>query len=228
MSRWKDVWSKTVSVTFLKELFNIPNTMSVFRVLAAPLLAWLWLEQDWRVAGLVLGTIVGLTDQLDGYMARKLNQITDLGGLIDQLGDLVFESTCLLIGILTGHLWSGWLIIYLFREFTVVVIRSYVVGHGGALPSTMIGKVKSSCLQWAFFVLFLGEILIQPGRLPDSWHLVGISPGEMLIWVAVVWIFTGLVLSIISAVRYFKAFAEFYTRRLRQQSAAPAEGKDAS
>lgn len=216
-----------MSVTFAKELFNIPNTMSVFRVLAAPLLAWLWLGQDWRIAGLALGTVVGLTDQLDGYVARKLNQITELGGLIDQLGDLVFESTCLLIGIISGHLWAGWLIIYLFREFTVVVIRSYVVGHGGTLPSTMIGKVKSSCLQWAFFVLFLGSILMEPGRLPDSWHLVGVSPGQMLIFVAVAWIFIGLVLSLISAVMYSKAFAEFYTHRLQRRTVS-AENKDGS
>ena len=52
--------------------------MSLFRVVATPFLAVLWLGLDWRVAGLCLGTLVGITDQLDGYVARKLGQITDL------------------------------------------------------------------------------------------------------------------------------------------------------
>lgn len=188
--------------------------MSIFRVVAAPLLALFWLGFDWRVAGLALGTAVGITDQLDGYVARKLCQTTELGGLIDQLGDLIFEATCLVIGVVSGYLWSGWLIIYLLREFTVTVIRSYVTSNGGTLPSTMHGKVKSSCLQWAFFVFFLGGIVIQPGAVPDSWNMVGIAPGQLLIWVATGWIIAGLVIGIISAVIYFKAFAAFYSSRV--------------
>ena len=206
-----------MAASFSKVLFNVPNSMSVFRVLAAPLLAWFWLGMDWRIGGLVLGTVVGLTDQLDGYVARKLNQTTELGALIDQLGDLVFESTCLIIGVVSGYLWSGWLIIYLFREFVVNVIRSYVIGHGGALPSTMLGKVKSSCLQWGFFPLFLGGILLQPGRVPDTWRLVGISAGQILVWLVTGWIVAGLVLGIISAVMYFKAFTAFYVSRMNAQ-----------
>ncbi len=205
-----------MSASFVKVLFNVPNTMSVFRVLAAPLLAWFWIGMDWRIGGLVLGTLVGLTDQLDGYVARKLNQTTELGALIDQLGDLVFESTCLIIGIVSGYLWSGWIIIYLFREFVVTVVRSYVTGHGGTLPSTMLGKVKSSCLQWAFFPFFLGGIIIQPGVIPETWRLVGVSAGQMLIWIGTAWILGGIVLGIISAAVYFKAFVRFYMERQRE------------
>ncbi len=184
--------------------------MSLFRVVAAPFLAVLWVGLDWRIAGLCLGTLVGLTDQLDGYVARKLDQITELGAMIDQLGDLVFESTCILITILSGYLWSGWLVIYLFREFVITVVRSYVASHGGELPSSMLGKIKSSCIQWALFIMFLGGILVQPGVVPPQWHLVGVTPGQMLIWVASAWIVTGIVISYISAGIYLKAFITFY------------------
>jgi CDP-diacylglycerol--glycerol-3-phosphate 3-phosphatidyltransferase len=207
---------------FLKELFNIPNTMSVFRVVAAPLLAYFWLGLEWRVAGLILGAVVGITDQLDGYIARKLNQTTELGALIDQLGDLVFESVALIIGVVTGYLWSGWLVIYLFREFTVTVVRSYVLAGGGTLPSLMLGKIKSSCLQWAFFVFFLGGILIESVDLPESYNLVGISPGQALIWMGTAWIVAGLVVGIITAVIYFRVFVPFYLER--QDSAEKSGG----
>jgi CDP-diacylglycerol--glycerol-3-phosphate 3-phosphatidyltransferase len=171
-----------MALSFTKVLFNVPNTMSVFRVLTAPLLALFWLGLDWRIAALALGIVSGLTDQLDGYAARKLNQTTELGALIDQLGDLVFESICLLIGVLSGYLWSGLLIIYLFREFVVTVVRSYVIGHGGSLPSTMLGKVKSSCIQWAFIHIFLGGIFLMPGRIPSTMNLAGFSPGQLNVW----------------------------------------------
>ena len=195
---------------FLKELFNVPNTMSVFRVIAAPLLAFFWMGAEWRVTGLALGAVVGITDQLDGYVARKLNQTTELGALIDQLGDLVFESVCLIIGVVTGYLWTGWLVIYLFREFSVTVIRSYVLAKGGKLPSLMLGKIKSSCLQWAFFIFFLGGILIDPVKLPARYNMIGISPGQAMIWMSTAWIVAGIVIGIITAGIYFKVFVAFY------------------
>lgn len=203
---------------FLKELFNVPNTMSVFRVLAAPVLALFWMGLDWRIAGLALGIVVGITDQLDGYVARKLNQTTELGGMIDQLGDLVFESTCLIIGVIDGHLWTGWLILYLFREFTVTVVRSYMLANGGALPSLMLGKIKSSCLQWAFAIFFLGGILMDPVKLPERYNLVGVSPGQLMIWMSTMWIVAGIVIGFITAYIYFKTFIPFYVSRMDEQS----------
>ncbi|MBW2277269.1 MAG: CDP-alcohol phosphatidyltransferase family protein, partial [Deltaproteobacteria bacterium] len=73
---------------FIKDLLTVPNAMSIFRLLTAPLLAVFWLGLDWRVTGLIIGTLSGVTDLLDGIVARKLKQVTDLGALIDQLGDL--------------------------------------------------------------------------------------------------------------------------------------------
>ena len=191
--------------------------MSLFRVVAAPFLAVLWVGLDWRVAGLCLGTLIGITDQLDGYVARRLRQTTDLGALIDQLGDLVFESTCIIIALLSGYLWSGWLVIYLLREFTVTVIRSYVIGHGGELPSTTLGKVKSGCIQWAMFGIFLGGILSQPGVVPASWSMVGVSPGRMIIWLADAWIVAGIAVGIVGAAVYFRSFIQFYDSLRREE-----------
>jgi phosphatidylglycerophosphate synthase len=109
---------------FLKDLLNVPNSMSLFRLITAPLLAVFWLGLEWRITALVIGTLGGITDLFDGIVARKLKQVTELGALIDQLGDLIFESICFTIAVLTGEMWVGWLIIYLCREFTVTVIRT--------------------------------------------------------------------------------------------------------
>jgi CDP-diacylglycerol--glycerol-3-phosphate 3-phosphatidyltransferase len=198
---------------FVKDLLNVPNTMSLVRLMAAPTLAFFWFVMDMPVVSLIVGTAAGITDLFDGLIARKLGQVTDLGALIDQLGDLVFESCCLLLAVMLGELWSGWLIIYLFREFTVTVMRTYVQSHGGTLPSSTLGKAKSSLLQYAFFLLFLGVILLLPGRLPADWTLYGFGPGRALIWVALASIYAGFAISLFSGWTYLKAFARFYADR---------------
>jgi len=198
---------------FVKDLLNVPNAMSLARLVAAPSLAFFWFVMDMPVVSLIIGTAAGITDLFDGLIARKLDQVTDLGALIDQLGDLVFESCCLLLAVMLGELWSGWFIIYLFREFTVTVMRTYVQSRGGTLPSSTLGKAKSSLLQYAFFLLYLGIILQLPGRLPADWTLCGIGPGRALIWVALASLYTGFAISLISGWTYLKAFARFYADR---------------
>jgi cardiolipin synthase len=201
--------------SFSKDLATVPNMMSLFRIIAAPTLAFFWFALDMHVTALVIGTVAGVTDLFDGIVARKLNQITKLGSLIDQLGDLVFESCALLIAVMIGEFWMGWLIIYLFREFTVTVIRSYVHSQGGKMPSSNLGRAKSSLLQYAFFLMFLGAILVMPGVLPESWTLYGISPGRVLIWVSRASMITGITISLIAAWLYLKAFAKFYSEQLQ-------------
>jgi CDP-diacylglycerol--glycerol-3-phosphate 3-phosphatidyltransferase len=205
---------------FLHQLFNVPNALSLFRLAAAPLLGVFWFTLDLKVAALALGALAGITDLFDGIVARRLNQVTEIGALVDQVGDLVFESFCLLIGVLTGELWMGWLMIYLFREFMVTAMRSWVAGHGGTLPTSGLGKTKSSLLQYAFFAFFLGLILLQPGTLPGSWVLAGIHPGRLLIWLAMVAIVTGIGVSLLSGWKYTRAFVAFYTSRTSGPGAA--------
>lgn len=198
---------------FARQLFNVPNALSLFRLAAAPLLGVFWFTFDMKVTGLVLGALAGITDLFDGIIARKLKQETEIGALIDQVGDLVFESFCLLIAVLTGELWSGWLMIYLLREFTVTAMRSWVTGHGGAMPTSSLGKTKSSLLQYAFFSFFLGLILSQPGTLPDSWVLAGLHPGRLLTELARATIAVGVCVSVFSGFKYARAFVAFYDNR---------------
>jgi cardiolipin synthase (CMP-forming) len=198
---------------FKHDLLTVPNAMSLLRLAAAPTLAFFWFSLDMKAAALVIGTAAGVTDLFDGVVARRLHQVTDLGALIDQLGDLVFESCCLLIAVLTGELWMGFLILYLLREFTVTVMRTFVATRGGSLPSSTLGKAKSSLLQYAFFLFFLGAILVQPGALPDGYSLCGISPGRVLLWTATGSFSVGIFISYASGWHYLKGFSAFYADR---------------
>lgn len=199
---------------FFKDLLNVPNSMSLLRIIITPTIIFFWFALDMPITALILGTVAGITDLFDGIVARKFNQVTELGALIDQLGDLVFESTAMLVGVMIGEVWAGVMIIYLFREFTVTVIRTYVFGNGGKLPSSNLGKAKSSLIQYAFFLLFLGSILLRPGTLPEEWTICGIAPGRMMIWIALASLYTGIVVSLISGWTYLKSFARFYVDQI--------------
>lgn len=199
----------------LKDLLNIPNTLSLIRLFAAPMLAFIWFELERPITALIFGVVTGITDLFDGILARKLNQITDIGALIDQLGDLIFEAVCLFIGVLLTEFGMWILVVYLFREFTVSVIRTYVISHGGSLPSSWIGKAKSSLLQYGFFPFYLGVILLDPQHIDPAWTMVGISPGRMLIIIGKFSIFSGMFVSIYAAAQYIKAFAEFYAKQAK-------------
>jgi CDP-diacylglycerol--glycerol-3-phosphate 3-phosphatidyltransferase len=203
---------------FVKHLFNVPNTISILRLVTTPLVAVFWLGLDMPVTALIIGIFAGITDLFDGILARKLNQMTELGALIDQLGDLVFESSCLLIAVMSGGIWVGWLLIYLFREFTVTVIRTYVYSRGGQLPSSWIGKAKSACIQWALFLVFLGFILQRPGTVPADWQVAGITPGWLLVNGGMLSVITGISVGLLSGWHYLKAFAEFYGNTMERES----------
>ena len=208
---------------FFSQLMNVPNSMSLFRLLTAPLLVVFWVGLDMNVLALSIGTLGGITDLFDGWVARRLGQETEIGAVIDQLGDLMFESFCLLIGIVSGDLWVGWILLYLFREFTVTSMRSYVSARGGRLPSSPLGKTKSSLYQWAFFSLFLGAILQDPGVLPASWSVAGVRPGELLIGIATFAIGVGVLVGLISGASYARAFARFYAERAGGRGGASGE-----
>ena len=201
---------------FIKDLLNVPNSISIIRLLGTPLIAIFWLGLDMPKPGLAVGVIVGITDLFDGILARKLNQITEVGALLDQLGDLIFESISILTAVALGKIWSGWLIIYLFREFTVTVVRTWMYSNGGTLPSSWIGKAKSACIQWAFFLIFLGFILDRPGEIPATWSVAGLTPGWLLVHAGMISFITGLSVGLISAWQYLKAFAAFYVSKLEK------------
>lgn len=72
-----------------KEWFNVPNALTISRLLTTPLL-YVFVLQDWRLAFLIGFILIGLTDALDGFFARLLNQVTTFGKIMDTVADMAF------------------------------------------------------------------------------------------------------------------------------------------
>ena len=141
-----------------KSALNVPNTLSLIRVCLVPLfvLALIFMR-DMGIWGCIVPTVVyiltGLTDMLDGKIARKYNLVTDFGKFIDPLADkfMVLSSmiTILVWMLLRGETFLAivfvWVVlIILFRELGVTSLRLVVANKAGeVVAASMFGKLKT-------------------------------------------------------------------------------------
>lgn len=151
-------------------MLTIPNLISLVRLALIPVFLWLLVGRDDPLgAGLLLG-VIGSTDWVDGYLARRLNQVSEVGKILDPLADRIAMATALIAGLITGDLpsWFAWSLI--IRE-ALVAIGALVVallGHT-SLPVRRLGKLATLLLYAAV-----------------AWFLVGAEwdPALYLAWIA--------------------------------------------
>lgn len=185
--------------TFGRDLTSVPNLITLSRIVLL-LTATLSYFYGSKLLALVLAVSGGLSDYADGIVARRTGQVSRLGEILDQFGDLCFESLVLLAAISEGFLPAPVLFVYLFREFWVVSIRRYMAAMGENIASSLPGKLKSNFLCWGFLPTFLAI----------SGKLAVLEPFVTgLAWIG---IYGGLVLSYGSAVGYTRQFVAAYDR----------------
>jgi CDP-diacylglycerol--glycerol-3-phosphate 3-phosphatidyltransferase len=130
----------------VKEL-NLPNTLTIFRILALPFCAYALFknggeDDSWRIIAFTLFFIVGLSDILDGKIARSRNQITEFGKLLDPIADKAMLATASISASLLGML-SWWVTaIFLIREVAVTILRFAVIKKG-VIPASKGAKLKT-------------------------------------------------------------------------------------
>ena len=135
---------------------NIPNILTVSRIvmiaIAVALSAFCGPRveqmtatiQVFRIIVMGLAFLAGITDLLDGYLARKWNQITDFGALMDPLADKIFVASCMLIAV-EYRLMPSWIAIaVLAREFMVTGLRSLAAKKGIVISADKFGKLKTA------------------------------------------------------------------------------------
>lgn len=124
---------------------NLANIVTLFRIILIPVFMAFLLSRlplgDWLAV--VVFTIAALTDSVDGYIARKHNQITVFGQFLDPVADklLIFAALITLVG--QGRL-SAWLaMIIITREFAVSGLRLYAWANGKVIAASPLGKIKT-------------------------------------------------------------------------------------
>lgn len=125
---------------------NVPNLLTIIRIFLSPVflvfLNTATIPHHYMWA-LIIFTVASITDCVDGTLARKHNQITNLGKLLDPLADKML-TTAALLGFMKFGLCSIWvLMIVLTREFTVTGIRMIATVQNVVIPANVWGKIKT-------------------------------------------------------------------------------------
>lgn len=142
--------------------WNLPNILTLLRLLAAPGLAIMFLYftrpyADWFA--LLLFVSAAVTDWFDGYLARAWKQETKMGAMLDPIADkaMVVIALMILVGYSAEH-WTPWLVlpatVILFREVFVSGLREFLGDVAGTLKVTKLAKWKTTAQMIAIAVLF--------------------------------------------------------------------------
>lgn len=156
-------------------MLTIPTLLTLARLIVLPLLIWLILANHvWAALGLyILGAI---TDFLDGYLARKLGQVTPFGTFLDPIADKIYVCAMFIALVSTGQI-AGYglaaVIIILSREFLVAGLREYLGPKNVQLPVSTLAKWKTTAQ------LIATAFLLVAGAMPYADII-----GNGLLWIA--------------------------------------------
>jgi cardiolipin synthase (CMP-forming) len=170
------------------QIVNIPNLISFIRLAAIPVFWWLLLGADDVTAATILFAVIATTDWVDGYLARRLNQVTQLGKSLDPVADRLMIASAVVAGLITGIVPPIIGITLMVREIYMGIVVLFLVAR------------KRSVLE----VSWLGKLATFLVYSSIGWFYVAAIPfveglTEPLAWIAGI---TGLILYWITAMRY--------------------------
>jgi cardiolipin synthase len=140
-------------------ILTLPNLLSLLRLLGVPLFLWLILGPERDGLALLVLMFSGFTDWADGWLARKLNQTSRLGQLLDPAADRLYILATL-IGLTARDIVPLWLTVALILRDVMLVACVPVLrrmNYGPALPVHYLGKAATFNLLYAFPFLLLGD-----------------------------------------------------------------------
>jgi CDP-diacylglycerol--glycerol-3-phosphate 3-phosphatidyltransferase len=129
---------------------NLPNYLTLARILIVPLLvvvlltpvAEQWLGISGDAFAIAIFLVASFTDILDGHLARRRNQVSNLGKLLDPIADKLLVSAALIV-LVEKHLAPAWtVVVILGREFIITGLRSVAAAEGIIIQAQRIGKIK--------------------------------------------------------------------------------------
>jgi CDP-diacylglycerol--glycerol-3-phosphate 3-phosphatidyltransferase len=188
---------------------NLPNALTVLRIFLVPVLVVVLLTRARTDKGLFLGAaifgVAVLTDYLDGYFARRRNQVTKLGILLDPIADKLLTAAAFLSLVEMDAVPAWMVMIILGRELAVTGLRNVAAGWGHLIPASGLGKGKMVAQVVAIFLLLFSRRfpLLRP-------------PAMAVLWLVVI-------LAVVSGIDYFRSFwREVYRATPRPAPPPPA------
>ena len=176
----------------MKEILSNPNTLTLFRIAAVPLIVILLLFPGklFAFVAAVLFSFAAITDFLDGFFARRKGLVSTFGKVMDPLADKLLVSATFIM--LASLAWiPGWIVcIIIGRELAVTGLRNIAAQQGQEISSSRLGKYKTG-----FQIAAIIPLLIHYQYLTIDFHAIG----TVFLWVA-------LAMTLLSGADYFIKF----------------------
>jgi CDP-diacylglycerol--glycerol-3-phosphate 3-phosphatidyltransferase len=193
---------------------NLPNAITLGRIFLVPLLVVVLLTEfeGRQIAGIrkeLIGAAIfglaSLTDWLDGYLARRRQQITTLGQLMDPLADKLL-ITAALVSLVQMDLAPAWLVaVILGREFAITVLRSIAHSRGVVIAASPLGKLKMVAEVVAILALILGQDHLQ------RFFVLG----TIALWMA-------MLTAVVSGLDYYRRFSHVLAQGGKPEASVPS------
>jgi CDP-diacylglycerol--glycerol-3-phosphate 3-phosphatidyltransferase len=170
---------------------NAPNFITIIRILSVPVLIVVLLSQfkGNKLIAFAIFLIAALTDMLDGIWARRKNQITTLGKLLDPIADKLLVASALICLVELGTVASWMAIILIGRGIAVTGLRAIASSQGHHIQASRLGKIKMWVEATAISLLILGKNIL----------------GQFY-FLALVGLWLAIAVSLISGAKYFLKF----------------------
>lgn len=139
-----------------KQILTIPNLLSLFRILLIPLILWLYIGLNEYYWTIVVIAISGLSDVIDGFIARRFNQVSDFGKALDPIADKLTQGS-LILCLTTRYPWMiALIIIFILKEVVMSIMGLIILKKDNSMNSAKWhGKVATAFLYISLCVLIL-------------------------------------------------------------------------
>ncbi|MET4002628.1 MULTISPECIES: CDP-alcohol phosphatidyltransferase family protein [Arthrobacter] len=192
-------------------ILTIPNLITVVRFLGTPLFVWLVLAREEYGWGVFVLAMMGCTDWIDGYVARKLHQTSQLGRIMDPLADRV-ALVAVTITLVLADILPLWLLLLLvIPDVVLLAVTLYFFRGDADLKVTMLGKTRTAALMVGTPMLLLAKALDSEFTFVLAWLIL----------------FAGMVMHVIAFSRYMVAVVSKH-RELHHPADAQGDGSHAS
>ena len=142
----------------------------------------------------VLFVIASLTDFLDGHLARKRNEVTDFGKVMDAIADKILVNGLLIVLAADGYLPVVIPVVIITRDTFVDSIKMAAGNKGHAVGASILGKIKTCCMMFGLSFMLISNL---------PFELVGVRVSDALIIIATI-------LSVVSGVQYYNSYKDVF------------------
>lgn len=211
--------SKRLSPALRREFFNLPNVLTYLRIAAIPFIVFTLSMSDENITGsestsrwlcfvtFILFGAAAITDYLDGWLARKYQQVTLVGKFIDPIADKLIVLATLVTLVELGRV-EGWLVVLiLLREIAINGLRTLAMAEGLVINVVQAGKIKTALQLVGIQCLIL---FYRYPALVIDWEIPFGDIGRVLIGAS-------LVFSFISAWEYFRGFVTAIVKKYEEK-----------